>query len=134
MTYTEYFLLENNIENYIINIDDNYVDINGDVDISDRKLGIIPIRFRKIYGNFDVSENNLTTLKNCPVHVKGNFNCRYNKLRSLEHCPTVVKGVFNCKDNRLGDMDYMPVDIDPYDLWYEDNDIPQVKIDKYWSV
>jgi arginine decarboxylase-like protein len=73
---------EYNIKNYTIN-DDFSIDVDGDVNISYRKLDKIPLRFRDVSGNFLCSDNNLTSLLGCPEWVGGNFHCYENNLTSL---------------------------------------------------
>ena len=48
---------------------DNSIDYNGDVDISNKKLDIIPLQFNIVKGNFDCSDNKLTSLKGAPKNV-----------------------------------------------------------------
>jgi len=62
------------IENYTIN-DDGTVDVDGDVNISNKNLTEIPIQFGKVNGNFWCNNNELTTLKGVPRIVGGIFSC-----------------------------------------------------------
>ena len=88
------------IDNYTINPDGS-IDVNGDVDLSGRKLDSIPLKFGIVNGHFDCSYNQLTTLEGCPNVVNGNFSCNNNKLTSLEGCPKEVGMDFNCYFNQL---------------------------------
>lgn len=95
------------IKDYIIN-DDYSVDVNGSVNISNKKIKKIPVKFRFIQGNFDCSRNNLITLKNSPTKINGNFNCSNNKLSSLNMSPGEIYGHFNCAHNKLTSLENGP--------------------------
>ena len=56
------------IKNYVIN-EDLTVDVNGDVDISSKKIIDIKVKFKKIIGSFHCSNNELTNLEGCPEVV-----------------------------------------------------------------
>ena len=47
------------IENYTINSDGS-IDVDGNVDIQDRKLTKLPLKFRNVSGSFDCKYNKLT--------------------------------------------------------------------------
>ena len=70
------------IKYYTIN-DDLTVDVDSDVDICDKNLTEIPVKFNKINGNFYCFYNKLTSLKGCPTTINGNFYCSYNKLEDI---------------------------------------------------
>jgi hypothetical protein len=135
------------IKNYIIN-DDGTVDVDGDVDLSDKKLTIIPLRFGKVSGNFYCHDNKLTSLEGCPKwvggyfacsfnqltslkggpeFVGGNFSCCYNKLTSLEGAPKVVGGDFYCYCNKLTTLEGFPKAYGDFDC--HGNPLPQEIID-----
>jgi len=88
------------IENYQIR-DDGYIDVEGDVGLNGRLVGLIqlPLTFNEVKGDFDCRVNNLTTLEGCPKVVRGKFSCSNNNLTSLEHSPTEVEGSFYCYCN-----------------------------------
>jgi hypothetical protein len=109
-----------NIEKYTIN-EDGTVDVNGDVDLSYKKLTEIPIKFGIVKGDFFINSNNLLSLKNSPREVTGDFFCINNEnltslkggpksaknyycyecgLKSLEGAPNEVTGRFNCSYNK----------------------------------
>jgi hypothetical protein len=101
----EYF----KIKNYTIN-EDGTVDVNGDVDLSDKGLIEIPIKFGEVKGNFDVSHNKLLSLKNCPSEVGGEFKCSYNRqLSSLKWGPKRAKDYF-CNRCDLNSLDGAPTE------------------------
>jgi hypothetical protein len=98
---------EYGIKNYTIN-DDSSIDVDGDVDLSSKKLDKSPLKFNKINGNFYIHYNNLKSLEDCPKWVGGNFYCSYNELISLEFCPEYVSGDFSCRINKLTSLEYSP--------------------------
>ena len=97
-----------NIRNYTIN-NDMTVDVDGDVEILNKKFKKIPFKFNEINGNFYIHNNsNLISLKNSPKKIVGNFNCMFNKLNSLKHSPDYVENNFICKFNHLESLEYLP--------------------------
>lgn len=131
------------IRNYTIN-DDLTVDVNGDVDISEKKLTEIPIQFGIIKRDFDCYDNLLTTLKGCPKYVRGSFDCSDNKLTSLEYspietnsfycsnnrltnlkgCPNIITEDFSFPQNYITTLKYFPLQVDGNILFY-DNPLPE---------
>ena len=96
-----------NIKNYIIN-EDGSIDVDGDVDLSNRKLIELPLKFRNVNGNFYCSGNKLTSLEGAPSSVGGDFNCSSNELTSLEGGPSSVGGDFICHNNQLITLEGFP--------------------------
>ena len=47
------------------------LDVDGDVDLSNKELGKLPFNFGKVSGYFDCSDNQLETLEGAPKIVKG---------------------------------------------------------------
>ena len=103
-----YWLQCNYIENYTVN-DDLTVDVKGDVHLTGKTLGEIPIQFGVINGTFYCGANSLTSLKGSPHTVVGNFNCGNNLLTSLEYSPNSIGGSFTFYDNKLINLDYLPL-------------------------
>ena len=95
------------IENYSINEDES-IDVEGDVNLSNMELLGIPINFRKIVGKFDCSGNNLHDLENCPIEVIGSFDCSNNYISSLKDGPKAVEGHYFCHDNRIKSLEGLP--------------------------
>jgi hypothetical protein len=91
-----------NITNYTIN-DDGSIDVNGNVNLSDKGLTELPLTFNKVTGWFDCGRNNLTTLKGSPRWIGGGFYCDHNILTSLEFSPDYVDRDFWCNNNQLTD-------------------------------
>ena len=98
------------IENYTIN-PDGTIDVNGNVDLSMKKLTKLPLKFNKVSGFFDCSSSQLITLEGCPKEVGGSFYCEYNKLTTLEGCPKEIGGCFNCINNQLTLLDGGPKEV-----------------------
>ena len=72
---------------------DGLVNVLGDVDISDRKLTKIPVKFGRVEGDFYCYYNQLATLEGSPQEVGGNFLCENNQLTTLEGSPQIIGGV-----------------------------------------
>lgn len=98
------WLKDNNITKYTIN-GDLSVDVYQDVDLRNKNLYIIPVKFGKVMGHFGIDKNNLQTLKNCPYYVGKSFGCSSNKLTSLVGCPQTVGGTFDADSNKLNNLD-----------------------------
>lgn len=75
------------------------VDIEGNIDISNRNLVCIPVDFRKVTGHFMCSNNKLRSLEGAPISVNG-FDCSHNNLSSLAYAPKEVRGPFLCSGNK----------------------------------
>ena len=95
------------IKNYNIN-DDGTIDVDGNVNLFEEQLTMLPLKFRNVSGDFYCGKNQLTSLKGSPQYVGGGFYCRYNQLTSLEGCPKKVYGDFWCGNNKLKNIDYLP--------------------------
>ena len=93
---------DHNIKNYTLILDSKYgfiVDVDGGVNLSNKNLTHIPIKFNHVTGDFDCGVNQLTSLEFCPSSVGGAFYCDHNQLTSLEFCPSTVGGDFYCNHN-----------------------------------
>jgi hypothetical protein len=101
------------IENYTINSDGS-IDVNGHVDISDKNLKKIPLKFRDVSGDFDCSSNQLTTLEGSPKSVIGGFYCFNNQLTTLRGAPKSVVGGFHCGSNQLTTLEGSPKSVGGY--------------------
>jgi len=126
------------IENYTIN-SDNTIDVDGGVDLWDKKLTSIPLNFNIVNGYFGCGSNHLTSLKGCPVRVgdefycnynrltslqyspkyidNGYFNCSYNKIESLQYCTELIRGYFHCHNNKLTSLQYHPTVYGTFHCW-----------------
>jgi hypothetical protein len=98
------------IKNYTIN-EDGSIDVDGDVDLYDKGLTDLPIKFGKVSGSFYCRNNQLTSLEGAPEKVVGNFDCKNNQLTSLEGSPRSVGGYFACSYNELRSLEGSPLEV-----------------------
>jgi hypothetical protein len=74
-------------------INEDGVDFKGHVDISNKGLVKIPIKFGIVLGNFNCYMNKLKSLVNSPDRVSEDFICDRNRdLKSLEGLPVFIGG------------------------------------------
>ncbi|MCK9476325.1 MAG: hypothetical protein M0R46_10415 [Candidatus Muirbacterium halophilum] len=99
-----------NIKNYIIN-EDGSIDVDGNVNLYDEKLKVLPLKFRNVSGDFECGDNQLTSLDGSPQSVGGDFYCISNHLTSLEGGPQSVDGFFDCGYNQLTSLEGCPQSI-----------------------
>jgi len=100
------------IENWSIR--DGLVDVDGDVDLWNKGLTKLPLKFGRVSGNFYCWNNGLTSLEGAPKEVGGNFNCGYNNLTTLEGAPKEVGGNFWCSYNKLTTLEGVPKEVGGY--------------------
>ena len=112
------------IENYIINPDGS-IDVDNYVNLYNKELKKLPIKFNKVNGYFDCSFNNLTSLEGSPKEVNSSFHCHNNKLISFEYAPKIIRGDFWCDDNNIKSFEYFPSFVKGY-FWCSDNPIFEV--------
>ena len=86
---------------------DNSIDYNGDVDISDKNLDKIPLQFNIVNGNFNCSNNKLTSLEGAPKQCN-DFNCFNNDLTNLKGAPQECNN-FDCSTNNLKSLEGAPI-------------------------
>ena len=84
---------------------DFVVNVDGDVNLTSKKLTNIPVKFNNATGSFSCNDNKLASLEFCPETVAGSFYCGRNNLTSLEYCPKTVHGDFYCNNNKLMGVD-----------------------------
>ncbi len=89
-----------NIQKYSINPDFS-INVDQNVNISNRGLTEIPLNFNKVSGYFSCSDNQITSLEGCPDTVLGSFYCNHNLLTDLEFSPRIISNDFMCGDNQL---------------------------------
>lgn len=97
------------IIDYILIPDQQYgyvIDVNNRVNLQNKKLKFIPVKFNSINGDFSCSGNRLTSLEFCPNFIDGDFFCSHNKLTSLEFSPKTVKGHYYCDNNLLTSLEF----------------------------
>ncbi len=98
------------IDNYTINPDGS-IDVDGNVDLSNKGFTKLPLKFGKVTGNFNCSFNELTSLEGSPNYVGGYFNCRGNQLFTLEGSPNYVGDDFDCSSNKLTTLEGGPKEV-----------------------
>ena len=76
------------VKNYTIN-NDLTVDVRDHINLSNKELKEIPLKFGTVSGNFNCSHNKLKNLEFSPKEVGGSFDCSYNKLTSLKDCNNI---------------------------------------------
>ena len=103
----EYICHKYRISNYIIH-SDGTVDVNGDVDLYNKKLTQLPVKFGKVTGYFTCSNNHLTSLEGSPYWVGRYFDCSNNQLTSLVGSPKWIGGYFSCEHNQLKTLEGSP--------------------------
>ena len=101
-----------NISNYTINVDGS-INVDGDVDLTNRKLTKLPLKFGRVTGDFFCSSNYLTSLEGSPSYVYY-FGCHQNNLTSLEGGPEIIGSSFNCNDNQLISLKGSPKEVGGY--------------------
>lgn len=101
------WLLKMNIKYF--SIDDNLiVNVNGSVDLSEKKLAFLPVQFGEVKGQFNISENRLQSLEGAPQIVTSDYYCSNNKLKSLKGVPSIIQGEFFCDNNQLTTLEFSP--------------------------
>lgn len=98
------------IQKYNIN-EDMTVDVDGDVDLSQKQLTSIAVQFNVVTGFFDCSTNKLTTLEGCPAIVDDDFLFYSNKVTSLLHGPQYIGKDYNGSNNPLTSVNGCPVNV-----------------------
>ncbi len=93
------------VKSYTIR-DDLTVDVDGDVDISFKKLKKIPVQFGVVSGVFNCNENKLISLKGSPRRC-AMFQCCRNQIVNLINAPDEC-GLFDCSDNHLFSLEGAP--------------------------
>jgi len=106
LTYIHSVCKKYDIKNYTIN-DDFTIDVKGNVNLYNKSLSKIPLKFNIVSGGFYCYNNNLTTLEGSPRSVY-NFDCDYNELTTLEGGPEYVDGIFWCSRNSLKTLEGGP--------------------------
>ena len=92
------------IENYSLR-DDLTVDVEGNVNLYNTNLEVIPVQFGIVKGYFDCFGNKLKSLEGCPQTVGGHFSCFGNKLESLKYLPDIKEKLF-CDDHLKESEEY----------------------------
>ncbi len=80
------------IKNYTINADGT-VDVDGNVDFSNKSITSIPVQFRNVTRHFYCYGTKITSLEGAPQSVGGNFYCSTTKITSLSGVHKQIKHV-----------------------------------------
>ena len=94
------WLKKMNIENYTLT-EDCVVNVEGNVDLDNKGLDEIPVKFGVVTGDFGCAFNHLKTLHGAPHRVEGNFYCSNNRALNLLGAPEIVLGEFRCAECNL---------------------------------
>ncbi len=95
------------ITNYTINSDGS-IDVVGSVNLFERNLDKLPLKFNMVSGHFIISHNRITSLDGCPKEVGGEFDCCGNNLTSLLGGPEFVELNYDCSGNNLISLEGSP--------------------------
>ena len=98
------------IENWSID-KDGLVDVDGDVNLENKRLAKLPLKFGIVSGAFWCYNNKLTTLEGAPYSVDDHFGCSRNDLTTLEGAPKSVSGGFWCTYNKLTTLEGAPYSV-----------------------
>src|SRR3990167_6951937 len=104
------WLDEMGVKDYTIN-KNLIVDVEGDVNLSHKKLKKFPVQFGKVRRNFYCSYNQLKSLKGAPQDVRESYDCSYNQLKSLKGAPQDVGWNFDCSHNQIKSLKGAPQDV-----------------------
>jgi hypothetical protein len=94
--------------------EDGSIDVDDNVNLYNKKLTKLPIKFRNVNGNFNCSFNDLISLEGCPKYVGKYFLCNNNNLSSLKGSPEWVVGSFYCNSNKLISLKGCPESVGGY--------------------
>lgn len=116
-----------------------YIDVEGDVKITDKSLKVIPVHFGVISGKYICFEcdslESLYDKEECvPFYVGGPFSCRGAKLLvNTDGAPKVVMGYFNCYNCKkleevLGTTSYIGGDLELRGTSMKEEDVAPTQI------
>ena len=106
----EQILFDLGIENFTINKDGS-VDVEGNVNLSQRGLKKIPINFNKIGGYFSLSRNKITSLEGLPKEINGGLYLSDNQITSLKGLPEKINGSLYLSGNKITSLVGLPKEI-----------------------
>jgi len=86
------------IKNYTINKDLS-VDVNDSVNLYDKCLKEIPVKFNIVKGTFYCNKNQLTSTEFFPKEVYGDFYCYINNFKNLDNFPKIVTSFIDIRSN-----------------------------------
>ena len=123
------WLDKHKVYNYALIPDERYdfiVNVSGNVNLRNKDLFYIPVKFGEVTGSFWCHSNQLTSREFCPQTVGRDFYCSNNQLDSLQFCPEIVGGKFNCSNNQLTSLKYCTKEIN-WDFWCNNNKIKSLE-------
>jgi hypothetical protein len=102
LTYKQKAFLDEVVDGtWSINPYNGLVDVKGSVDMSNKYLIEIPVKFGEVSGYLSCDNNKLTNLFGAPQSVGGDFYCSYNQLTTLKGAPQSVRSYLDCSYNQL---------------------------------
>ena len=126
MTIEEEFCENYGIWSYNID-DDNYINTNSPVFLSERGITELPVKFGTVNGGFYISNNELVTLKGCPKKIiNGSLSAAENKLTSLEGCPIEIDGDLYLHQNKITNLEHFPKKLSG-SVYLRDNNLTTLK-------
>lgn len=126
MTIEEEFCEMYGIYSYTVD-ENNFINTNTPVFLSDKVITELPVKFGTVTGGFWISNNGLTTLKGCPKKIiNGGFSAAQNNLTSLEGCPNEIDGDLYLHENKLTNLEYFPKKLNG-SVYLRDNKLTSLK-------
>ena len=96
------------VENYTLVEDVDYgiiVDVDGDVNLFNKQLTQLPVKFSKVSGYFDCVANQLTNLEGGPTSVSGDFYCSDNtalgEYKEINDFKIIKEKILSDKEKKL---------------------------------
>ena len=84
--------------------DDLSVDVDGDVDLRDQNLKIIPVKFNRIYGYFSCAQNDLKDASFAPKYVQHSFFAWANPLTSFSNFPSYIGNTLSLLETNINSL------------------------------
>ncbi len=103
----EAWLDEHKVRNYSLAKHEEYgyvVNIDGGVNLNNKNLTTIPVKFGRVKKHFNVFSNQLTNLDFCPNYVGTDFLIDGNNISSLEGMPRFIGGNAALNNNPIKNL------------------------------
>ena len=101
---TKHFNIHGEIEYH----DDGSISVDGDVNLTNKYITHLPVKFRKVSGYFHCDYTNITSLEGSPQDVGRYFSCSDTKIISLKGGPKKVGGHFSCYGTKITSLEGAP--------------------------
>lgn len=88
------FLVKDDFYGYVVNVLSN-------VNLNNKNLKTLEVKFNEIHGSFDIKNNYLTNFEGFPEIVHRNLNVFNNKITSLKNATKKIEGLFHLSNNEL---------------------------------